>query len=231
VKTERNRTTIPFFGEVDVQGPLCDFRDGEKVMVGISVRNRRFSADFIHKFMSLCQQRRLEGLVVIFDEPYAWNDAADRGLALPTEEDLAHIREIGDQRTRMVQRVMRRFGDSAVALKRCWDISNSSTYREIRDEFVKGIDQSRQLFDRMVDQSRNFLITKNEVDWRRYLGFQTVEIPMLIELYYVLGYHIDIYPGDSFPFFTELENGLWEKQLPLATQYAKHTSLTFITCL
>lgn len=74
-------------------------------------------------------------------------------------------------------------------------------------------------------------ITKNEVDWRRYLGFQTVEIPMLIELYYVLGYHVDIYPGDGFPFFAELENGLWEKQLPLATQYAKHRSLTFITCM
>ncbi len=78
---------LPELEGVLIEGPAPSLDGSQLVIIGFSVRNRSFKEKFFKSSFSFIDKYCKEGLVTIFDEPYAFNDAAARGSNSPTETE------------------------------------------------------------------------------------------------------------------------------------------------
>jgi hypothetical protein len=219
---------LPYLGTVSVEGDAPDFRPGTRVSLGISARNRLFSIRVIRSYFLLARLYQLDAVVLIVDEPYAWNDAAAAGLSAPSPAHVAKVIQEGDQRHRSVLRAARGAGVEPPRVIRWPEITEVSRRLGIHQEFAEAARKSDS-FQRLLEQQVGQFFTADDISASNYFGFQLQELPALVCLYYHLGYLIDFYPGKNFPFFRLLEAGDWRSLLPRSSSLAADRKLSFIT--
>lgn len=220
---------VPYFGKSHVEGPLPRFNRTEKMFVGFSVRNRSFSKDFFQKAIKLMAGTASKGRIAIFDYPYSYNDAALRGENNPMRADIMKNKKIGDQKERMVEKVRTKLYADTIEIVR-WELfCNNPVIKRIRDEFSESISVNNTLRKQLMEQALSWLEKTGRVDEESFLNFQIQEIPVLIYLYYFEDWLIDIYPGENFEIFKQIEAGAWSSELPYISNISMNKKLCFIS--
>ncbi len=221
---------LPVLGECVVDGPQPILGPGARVLIGCSVKNRSFKSSLVRSCLECVTSLGCELCIVIFDRPYAYNDAAARHSADPTSQELIRARRVGDEKTAMIERLVRHYPNIKCTMRR-WDECNEvASVRALREEFVRGL-ASDELRNVLVNQMRDRLSVDGWIENEWFLNFQIQEIPVLVDLYYRQGFLIDLYPGSNFPFFGQLERGVWNSCLPFASSLAKEKALSFVNVL
>jgi hypothetical protein len=202
-------------------------------MVGYSVKNRSFKAVFFDRFIAFSQSCLQRSIVLIIDEPYALNDAAQRDSGRPTDLEIARSQSVGDERASMVRHVIRRHRNKAVNVEvmRWRDLtesSDASVIVNLRRELRRGIARSPELREELMSEAVHRVKNLGQVPNEYFLNFMIEEIPVLAFVYYAHGYLIDVYPGPNFAIFRQLEAGRWASILPIATKLTMGKNLSFI---
>jgi hypothetical protein len=200
----------------------------QTTMMGVSARNRLFSKKLIEKYIEFSENFEGYSHFVIFDVPYAFNDAADSNRALPTELEISKSILQGIERARSIEKCMLKSDKKLFLLHFFSDFEKVELVPKYREELVKGIKCDKNLYDTLASSSRSNIVSNNRTWNENFLNFQLQEIPTSIYLYYDLGWLIDLYPGGNTPFFKKLENGDFSESLPLATKVAKNKTLCFV---
>ena len=197
-----------------------------KLLLGISVKNRLFDKALITNFIELIKTNNSNALIVIFDFPYAYNDAAERESEIPTFSEFKRILDIGNQKERMIQKLLFTHSARSISLKRWSDFRNQKEFIIMRNEFIQA-SQNIKFRQLLINQIKLINCFKNQY----FINFQIHEIPMLIYIYYILGYNIDIYPGENFEIFKLIENGNLVEILPFTSKIVMSKQpLLFINC-
>ena len=219
-------TKIPILGNVIIDGPTTNFHD-QKILIGISAKNKLFSKKLLRKCFNFIKFFQCESLITIFDLPYAFNSSGNRNILKPSLSECKNVILLGNEKERMVIKILRNYPSDYFTLQRWSILSKTPIFRELKKEFYQAAKISS--FYNYLEKQANIWdsnITPSRLKY--FIGFQLEELPMLIMIYYHLDYLIDIYPGKNFPLFKEIENGFWEKELPLSTNLSKNKYLTFI---
>jgi hypothetical protein len=219
---------IPLFGKSTITGPLPRFDKTEKAMVGYSIKNRSFKPYMFERFARLFREYLSHAVIVIFDEPYAYNDAAQRGDKVPTADDFGKARKAGDERAVMIQRIFRRVNVEGIRIIRWPEIRSNDIVVALVQELRLAVDEYPILRERLLDQAFEKLKGVGFLGAEYFINFQLEEIPVLVYLYYVEGYLMDIYPGENFQIFSELEAGIWSQVLPRMSSCVDSAKLTFV---
>lgn len=221
-------TKVPIFGEVDCSGQVPSLDCSERIMIGYSVRNSAFDKTFFQSALEFIEEFGSRGIVAIFDEPYAYNDAAERGDSLPSPSDILKNRRIGDERARMIERIVKAKKCKKIEIWRWKSFEDLALISDLRSEMVAGLEKNELLRASLLKNAIEWLSRFGRVGPEHFLNFQIQEIPVLTYLYYYCDYLIDIYPGKNFAIFAELQEGRWITDLPMASNLAKEKKLTFI---
>jgi hypothetical protein len=191
----------------------------EVVIVGYSVNNRRFSKVWFSSVAAACQRSGCRLVILLVDEPYAFNIAARRGRTSPSAEELACCRETGDQRAVMVRRALVDIPGLGYKILRWPSLSNSTVVGLFRHELESAV-RSSTVF-------KSVLLSYVE-RWGRFgehvkdafLSYLFEEIPVFSAFYFSWTSVLDVYPGEHFDLYIELPSGKWKKILPLMTKYS-----------
>ncbi len=203
---------------------------GNTVFVGYSSRNRAFTHRFFRTLAKTCVRLGKQLVIVIIDEPYAWNDAASYGRQSPSAGELAKARTIGKERTAMVTRAIKGFEFSSKILR--WrEIAGRSEVTDLMAELSSACLVDGLIKQKLIDEAKKRVSFTGNAQQELFLNFQIHELPALIWIYYKLGYLIDIYPGPAFSFFDDLERGVFSEELPLSSQLCNGKELLFVECL
>lgn len=221
-------TEIPFFGRCHCSGPFPKLDRSEKVIIGFSVRNRKFNKDFFHNAFRLVCEYAFDGIVVILDHPYAFNDAAEDGFAAPTEAQFVKNRHIGNERQRMVEKIVQMEGVTNVRLLRWESFADEPCIRQFRDEIENAVRTVPEFRRNIIQNAVVWLQEKGRANSEYFLKFQIQELPVLFYFYYVQMYLIDIYPGPNFSLFQEVQDGLWRGVLPGIYTVVGQNKLSFL---
>jgi len=165
--------------------------------------------------------------VAILDVPYAFNDAAKRGESNPSPAEFARVRQIGDERERMVKRVLHSSPGLTWSLLRWEDLEDSSV-RNLRKELTWALRKPSELRFELLESASNWAGSAGVVSSAELLGFQIAELPLLLSIYYQRSLLVDLYPGELTPFFFDLEAGRWSHELPTATAITGGQRLSLI---
>lgn len=223
VKIIENVGELTWYG----RPPLMD--GSEDILVGYSSRNKMFTREYFKNVQEM-QKKYFKFLyVAIMDVPYAYNEAAELGKDKPDMQMIKKAITIGDERERMVKKVLK-VNDKEKKWKilRWWSIEDENVLK-IREEFRKAIVGNERLRENLIKYAIEWLHKKGRVDPENFLEFQIQEIPILINIYYNYGYLIDVYPGKPFEFYFSLEQGEWSNIMPLATKMTLGKELCFIS--
>jgi len=216
---------LRFFPDAQIEGPTP--LDGSMAMVGYSVRSRAFTKSFFSSFNEFCYNNSLSKRIIIFDVPYAYNDAADEGVSSPSKEMFNKASTIGDERVRMINNALGNELNNSF-ITRWHEFDNSPLVGDLRKELKSACAADYNLKYSLLTETANRIHRNGFVTPEFFLNFLLQEIPILCFLYYSLNYLIDVYPGTNFPIFKQIESGQWKGVLPLASSLANGKRLTFI---
>ena len=219
---------IPYFGDCRCLGPPPKLDRSERVIIGFSVRNKNFDKGFFGNAFRLVRDYDSDGIVVILDYPYAFNDAAENGLAAPTETHIAKNRRIGDERQHMVEKVVRTEGATNVQLLRWESFADEPLIHHFRDEIENAVRTVPEFRNDIIQNAVVWLEKMGHVNSEYFLNFQIQELPVLFYFYYVQMFLIDIYPGPNFSLFQQIEDGLWRDELPSISASVGQRKLSFL---
>lgn len=198
----------------------CPALDGSgSLLIGFSVRNRSFDRAFFQIAGELARSTFANLIVAILDVPYAFNDAARRGAVQPSERDLAKAVHIGDERQKMVERVLSKIDGLAYEIRRWPELENANV-RSLRDELATAVHSDSLIRDLLMSYAAHWAASANEQLTPAMTGFQVCELPVLFDLYYREGLLHDLYPGEIVDFFFRLERGDFASALPMASRLA-----------
>jgi len=204
---------------------------GPKVFIGYSCRNRAFSYGFFQTVFSFVKEKNLKLWILLIDEPYAFNESAFYGRQAVSSGELSKARKIGDERERMVNRALYRSGLTISPLISRWPGVDPGIPHVglLRDELETACDHSPKLRSTLLQEATKRLNLHGGTAPESFLKFQLHELPVLIWIYYGMGYLIDIYPGEAFLFFQLLERGVFRHELPMASALAQSKELQFVS--
>ena len=227
--TYSGQIKLPVFGNIIWYGRTPQLDRSEQLFIGFSVRNRSFCKDFFRKATLLCKQSFRELLVAIFDMPYAYNEAAEEGIRKPSDEQVRCALRIGDERSRMVEKILNKGNNNINWSIQRWSSLDNVMVCKMREELRKALEESTELKEELLHFAIQWLKKNGRVNPEDFLEFQIQEIPVLTNIYYHHNFLVDIYPGDPFMFFFDLERGKWEKILPIATRLSFGKMLSFLS--
>lgn len=129
----------------------------------------------------------------------------------------------------MVEKVRTKLYADTIEIVR-WELfCNNPVIKRIRDEFSESISVNNTLRKQLMEQALSWLEKTGRVDEESFLNFQIQEIPVLIYLYYFEDWLIDIYPGENFEIFKQIEAGAWSSELPYISNISMNKKLCFIS--
>jgi len=220
----------PYFSQCVVEGRTPRFDRTEPLLIGFSVKNRAFDRGFFQSALSLAKDCFASLDVVIVDTPYAYNAAAKRGNASPTEAELQMASKVGDERLRMVQRSFAGLVSSAFPLRywRWWQLRDEPTIERLRQEMKYAYEANASFHSAIRQYSVLWSTGAEESEAENYSNFLLEEFPVFVALYYGNGLLTDLYPGPNFTFFRRLEEGEWKDELPESSLLASRRMLSFL---
>lgn len=223
------RFTLPHVGVVQWTGRPPQLKRHEDAFIGLSIRNRHFSRKFLKDVLALVLEEFRELYVIIFDIPYAYNDAAERGEDQPSSQDIDKNVRIGDEREESIRKIAASLGTlDSIKIER-WAQVQSHEVETYRLELRSAVETNGPLRNSLLINARRWLKKRGRVEAEEFIEFQIQELPVLIDVYYNKGFLVDIYPGYYFLFFFELERGEWNDELPQCSKAANGKHLCFIT--
>jgi hypothetical protein len=200
----------------------------EALFVGYSVKNRKFSGSFFKLAGEMARDHFSNIIVAILDYPYAFNDAARLGSQSPSAVDFARCLSIGDEREKMVRRVLSKIDGLEFEIRR-WNTLDTPEALNLRHELAIAMQSDIVLRAELIRHAGIWMSAAHSGSPADFLGFQLSEIPILIDIYYRQRYLTDLYPATLNDFFQKLERGVWAGSLPLATRYAAGNRLATLT--
>jgi hypothetical protein len=182
-------------------------------LLGVSVKNTRFSIKLIDAFIRFCNDHLASGLVTIVDRPYECNvRAAGRGCTWESVE-IDKLWHIAAEKRRSLIRALAKQRTGGIELVD-WDALAKMTPEWLVEEIRAAWDR-RGLFhqDVLAHTRERFPDAKHALEG--YAEFVLHELPVLLHLYY-FGYEqvVDFYPGPQPPLFWKLESGAYAEDLP-----------------
>jgi len=182
-------------------------------LLGVSIKNSRFSSKLIDAFIRFCNDHLASGLVTIVDRPYECNvRAAGGGWAWECAE-IDKLRRIAAEKRRSLNRALAKERKGGIELVD-WDVLAKMTPEWLVEEIRAAWDR-RGLFHRdvLAHTRERFPDAKHALEG--YAEFVLQELPVLLHLYY-FGYEqvMDFYPGPQPLLFWKLESGAYAEDLP-----------------
>ncbi len=214
--------------EIEMDGLSCSLT-GPRLMgefkdrlfcLFISIKNRKFTRDYINWFVGVCDRNNYRGLICAVDEPYLYNRMAELGVDILPEDETRKIYRLSKEVTRKAEKVVRGTLSKNVSLSE-WAIISHSTPAWMKEETFVAYQQKGAFWAHI----RNHIsLIKNNVDdasLDRYARFFLCELPVLVYSYYRLESGVvDVYPGPNADIFQMIEQGVFEDELPRMTAYA-----------
>ena len=180
----------------------------------ISIKNRRFTTGLIDRFCRFTASHLRRGLITVVDRPYIRNL-----LAAATNDgqsgQIEGLRQLADERTRQVRRVIRRYDPERLELI-AWDALAEQTPDWITNEVLAAWNRRGVLYADLIAQARR------RPGWdadpaavERWALFLVEETPVLLYSYYLaFGAVLDCYPGPAPEYLWRIERGDYAAELP-----------------
>jgi hypothetical protein len=220
--------SLPYFDRCFLEGSKPTLDKTQKLLIGFSVRNRSFNGDFFRRAEKLAENFFSGLLIVVVDTPYAYNEAAHRGLAFPDENEISKALKIGDERFRMLETIFGMQRYTNLEIKRWEAYTKLPEVELLRLEICAASSNYSSVQLALTEYAQLWTgeIAEEEADL--FHGFLLEEFPVFIYLYYRLDYLCDLYPGPNFSFFRRLESGEWKSELPTASIMSERKRLSFL---
>jgi len=204
-------------------GPSPHWDGSEKILVGYSAKNRNFDNNWFQSLRNIKPRLYSSLRVLIVDTPYAFNSAAEHGRDTPVEAEIERMRKVGNERERMVRRILK---GSAIEITRWWWYADFPIVHELRKEIISALEKRKIVF-RVLDSYASKWFEKPTQN-PQFLNFLVQEIPVFAYLYWVEGFSIDIYPGRPLNIFVNIQEGSLKSELPTFTELASTKAVSFI---
>jgi len=181
----------------------------------VSVKNPNFPARLVGAFCDLAESQFARGEVILFDTPYAATIAATEVRASVRDRKLSTLREVAREKRRFFEKTLAK-RDTSLPIRSFDDVEREVDPILIRE--VRGAFQREGPFRRVVLDRAREVIPEEIPDEAlpRFAEFLVREIPVLCHLYYHEGEEsvVDVYPGEPFDLFWDIERGRYSDELP-----------------
>jgi len=183
-------------------------------MLGVSIKNSRFTNALISAFARMCSDRLAQGLVTIVDRPYERNiSATGRGPGWEHAE-IEKLRRIAAETRVRVMRMLAKEGAGQIQLLD-WSALAEMTPAWLVDEIRRGWNRRGPFYEDILSETRAVIPSIEKSKLERYAEFVLEELPVLLHLYYFSGEQVvDFYPGPPPKLFWKLESGAYAEELP-----------------
>jgi len=185
-----------------------------KGMLGVSVKNSRFTNALISAFARICSDCLAQGLVTIVDRPYERNiSAAGRGPHWEHAE-ITKLRRIAAETHVRVTRMLTKERAGKIQLLD-WSVLSEMTPAWLVDEIRSGWDRRGLFYEDVLSETAAVIQNMEKFGLERYAEFILAELPVLLQLYYFSREQlVDFYPGPPPMLFWKLESGAYAEELP-----------------
>lgn len=185
----------------------------------ISLKNRKFTKDFLVWFVELCKQYHQQGKICVVDEPYLFNRKVALGVDELPEPEVEKIEQISWEIERKVWKAINGGNSSLVSLV-SWDALGDQTPAWMRAEIWGAFEREGDFYQHVIEQ---VVFAKgaghSQECLESYAGFFLCEVPVLTYAYYGGKGIVDIYPGVNAELLWKLELGRFELELPRTTEF------------
>jgi hypothetical protein len=192
----------------------------------VSIKNRQFTTDLIDGFCRFATTRLRGGSITIVDRPYVQNILAATSNGAPPDQ-IEGLRQLADERTRQVRRIMRRYDPQRIELI-AWDALAERTPDWITSEILAAWNRRGALYADLITQARRRGGRHADpTALERWALFLVEETPVLLYSYYLaFGAVVDCYPGPLPEYLWRIERGDYATELPRVSALARtHPSL------
>lgn len=195
--------------------------EGRLFCLFISIKNRKFTRDYIKWFVNICDGGGHRGLICAVDEPYLYNRMAELAMdELPAHES-EKIHQLSREVTRKAEKVIRGTKSQNVNLIN-WSKISAATPDWMKEEVAMGYQQQGAFWYEIRRHITVLKKPRDKVTLDRYARFFLCEIPVIIYSYYHLRDGVvDVYPGPNADVFRMIEQGFFEEELPRMTAFAR----------
>ncbi len=193
---------------------------GSEFLIAVSMRNPKFSNDWISEVLSCIRDWRGSARVTLVDVPYLASievqstDESSRRAALRTYE-----KQRQEQQARLAKLVAL---NDDVCEYQSWSTLIALTPHSLLPELKAAFDAHGLTYRLVLEQVRRVFDDVSDVATLEKLAtFLLLEVPTLVSMYYgPAGGCIDVYPGPQAELFWALDAGKLRTELPIATALA-----------
>jgi hypothetical protein len=193
----------------------------EEAWLFISIKNRQFTRTYIDWFIDYCHFENRNGVICPVDAPYRFNKMAELNIdQLSLKEENKHT-QVSWEVSRKVQKALNAKNSSFVRIQ-SWNELDTNTPKDLKSEISDAF-KARGLFYSTITSHVAYMKECDDLAIiERYCKFFLAELPVLFYVYYRGEQIIDVYPGEQPIFFRQFEEGMFEKELPICTQFIKN---------
>lgn len=194
---------------------LLNFKEYD-MFLAVSLKNKSFSSRWLEAAFQDFGAFDANVTVTLVDVPY-FENARNSFQGEILKREILKLEAIKQENESRILSLIPKFPCKSRFI--AWELLEQQTDSRIKNELNSAYSKKGKVYDLLRGQTQK--VVRNNMCFPSHDSFLLSEIPVLIDIYYnKFTDSIDVYPGEQFSFFWELESGKLKDELPLMTAMA-----------